>query len=81
MRGFESNTFTGILAPAGASPAVVDKLHEHIVRALRTTAVREKFQNLGADPQEKTVHEFSEFIRTDLQKWKKVGAAAGVRIE
>lgn len=81
LRGFEANTFTGILAPAGTPPAVIDKLHEHIVRALRTTAVKEKFKNLGAEPQEKSVGEFSEFIRTDLQKWKKVGAAAGVRIE
>ncbi len=81
LKGFEANTFTGILAPAGAPKAVVDRLHADIIKALRTAPVREKFQNLGADPQERSVRDFGDFIRADLDKWKKVGAAAGVRIE
>ncbi len=81
LKGFEANTFTGILAPAGTPPAVVDRLHADIVKALRTATVKEKFQNLGADPQERSVRDFGDFIRADLDKWKKVGAAAGVRVE
>jgi tripartite-type tricarboxylate transporter receptor subunit TctC len=81
LKGFEANTFTGILAPAGTPKPVIDRLHADIIKALRTATVREKFQNLGADPQERTVRDFGEFIRADLDKWKKVGAAAGVRVE
>ncbi len=81
LKGFEANTFTGILAPTGTPPAVVDRLHADIVKALHTATVREKFKNLGADPQERSVRDFGEFIRADLDKWKKVGAAAGVRVE
>jgi tripartite-type tricarboxylate transporter receptor subunit TctC len=81
LKGFEANTFTGILAPAGTPKAAVDRLHTDIIKALRTATVREKFQNLGADPQERSVRDFGEFIRADLDKWKKVGAAAGVRVE
>ena len=81
LKGFEANTFTGILAPAGTPKAVVDRLHADIIKALRTAAVTEKFRNLGADPQERSVRDFGEFIRADLDKWKKVGAAAGVRVE
>jgi tripartite-type tricarboxylate transporter receptor subunit TctC len=81
LKGFEANTFTGILAPAGTPQAVTDRLHADVVKALHTAAVREKFQNLGADPQERSVREFGEFIRADLDKWKKVGTAAGVRVE
>jgi tripartite-type tricarboxylate transporter receptor subunit TctC len=81
LKGFEANTFTGILAPAGTPGAVTDRLHTDIAKALRTTSVKEKFQNLGADPQERSIREFGDFIRADLDKWKKVGAAAGVRVE
>jgi tripartite-type tricarboxylate transporter receptor subunit TctC len=81
LKGFEANTFTGILAPAGTPAAVTERLHADIVKALRLASVKEKFQNLGADPQERSAREFGEFIRADLDKWKKVGAAAGVRIE
>ena len=81
LKGFEANTFTGILAPAGTPPSVVNRLHADIVKALRTSTVKEKFQSLGADPQERSVKDFGDFIRADLDKWKKVGAAAGVRVE
>ena len=49
--------------------------------ALRTAAVKEKFESLGADPQNLSVAQFGSFIRADLDKWKKVGQAAGVKVE
>jgi tripartite-type tricarboxylate transporter receptor subunit TctC len=81
LKGVEANTFTGILAPAASPIAIIERLHSDILKALRTAGVKEKFQSLGADPQERSVREFGDFIRADLAKWKKVGAAAGVRVE
>jgi len=81
LKGFEANTFTGILAPAGTPKPVIDRLHAEIIRALRTAAVKEKFESLGADPQNLSVAQFGSFIRADLDKWKKVGQAAGVKVE
>src|SRR3954470_3314993 len=81
LKGFEANTFTGILAPAGTPKPVIDRLHAEIIKALGTATVKEKFESLGADPQNLSVAQFGSFIRADLDKWKKVGQAAGVKVE
>lgn len=81
LKGFDANTFTGVFAPAGTPPAVINALHAAILRAVRSAAVKEKFRGLGADPQETTPQQFSAFIRSDIEKWKKVAQEAGVKVE
>lgn len=81
LKGFDANTFTGVFAPAGTPPAVINALHAAILRSVRSAAVKEKFRGLGADPQETTPQQFSAFIRSDIEKWKKVAQTAGIKAE
>jgi tripartite-type tricarboxylate transporter receptor subunit TctC len=60
---------------------IVVKLHDAIVKAVTTPAVREKLVGVGADPLTMTVDEFVRFLRADIEKWDKVVKAAGVKIE
>lgn len=79
--GFEALAWHGILAPAKTPPAVVKKLNEEIVKALKDPAtnellVKQAMQTVGSTPEE-----FAAFIQKDIATWKAVAAAAKVTVE
>lgn len=49
VKGFESGTWQGVLVPAGAPKAVVDKLHAELIAIIRSPAVRERLVAQGAE--------------------------------
>jgi tripartite-type tricarboxylate transporter receptor subunit TctC len=70
-----------LLAPARTPREVVAKLHDAIVKAVNTPAVREKLLANGADPLTLSVEEFTAMIRKDIEKWGKVVRDAGIRVD
>lgn len=72
----EVDTRYGIIAPAATPPAVINKLHGAIVKALGTAELRERYNALGLEPVGSTPQEFSGYLRADIAKWRKVVAAA-----
>jgi tripartite-type tricarboxylate transporter receptor subunit TctC len=81
LKGYEAASFTGILAPAGAPQAIVEKLYAAVLKAARAPAVTEKFKDLAADPKTTTPEEFMTFIRNDIAKWKKVAQGANIKLD
>ncbi len=49
LTGFEAGTFTGLFAPAGTPPAVLDKLHAALEKALANETVRTRFRTMGVE--------------------------------
>jgi tripartite-type tricarboxylate transporter receptor subunit TctC len=76
--GYEALQWYGILAPAGTPPAIVARLHEAIVQALKLPEVKEKITADGAEPVGNTPAEFAELIKAEIEKWSKVAKAAGI---
>jgi tripartite-type tricarboxylate transporter receptor subunit TctC len=79
--GFEVTTVYGVAAPAKTSRAILDRLHADLVRALNSPDLRERLQNLGADPVGNTPEQYTAFIRNEIVKWDKVIKAAGIKGE
>ena len=79
--GFEVTTVYGVAAPAKTSRAILDRLHADLVRALNSPDLRERLQNLGADPVGNTPEQYTAFIRNEIVKWAKVIKAAGIKGE
>jgi tripartite-type tricarboxylate transporter receptor subunit TctC len=79
--GFEVTTVYGVAAPAKTSRAILDRLHADLVRALNSPDLRERLQNLGADPVGNTPEQYTAFIRDEIVKWTKVIKAAGIKGE
>jgi tripartite-type tricarboxylate transporter receptor subunit TctC len=79
--GVEMTNCYGLLAPAKTPREVVMKLHDAVVKAVATPAVRDRLTSVGADPQTMSPEEFTRFIRTDIEKWGKLAKAAGIVIE
>ena len=48
LPNLEAYTWNAVFLPKGAAPELVNKLHDVIVQAMRTPAVRDRLEGLGA---------------------------------
>jgi len=81
LPGYECAISYGVFLPAGASPALVGKLHDAVDGTIRSPEVAKKFTDLGADPQFGTPAEFAAYIEADLAKWSRLAREANLKIE
>ena len=79
--GYEVSAWFGLLAPAATPAPVVELLQRHVAAILQTPEVAKTFFEQGAEPGGNTPDEFAKLIAAELQKWIKVVAATGVKLE
>jgi tripartite-type tricarboxylate transporter receptor subunit TctC len=79
--GYEASAWFGLLAPAATPKPVVELLQSHVAAILRMPEVEKQFFEQGAQPSGNTPDEFTRMIAGELQKWAKVVAATGVKLE
>jgi tripartite-type tricarboxylate transporter receptor subunit TctC len=70
--GYVSDTWYGILAPAGTPKDVIAKLNAAIVKGLTTPATRDRLQKLGADTVGNSPAEFRALLESEQKTWAKV---------
>jgi tripartite-type tricarboxylate transporter receptor subunit TctC len=76
-----SDLWFGIVAPAGLSKPVVEKLNGELIRVLRSTAMRERIRAQFFDVWTSTPAEFQKVIESDYAKWGKIVRASGARVD
>ena len=81
VRGYESSTWYGLLAPKATPRAIVTKLNRETVAIVNQPEVKQHLLAEGAEPVGNTPEEFGEFIKSEIAKWGKVIRAAGLRTE
>ena len=81
VSGFVFSTWTGLFAPRGTAPAIIEKLNAEVVRAVNDSNVRSKLQALGGNPQATTPQALSDLVRTTTVKMRKVIEDAKITAE
>lgn len=81
IRGAESVTWFGFLAPAGTPADVVARLNAEFGKALKQPALVKKLGEEGADVTFGSPEQFGELIRNETVRWSQVVKDAGVRID
>jgi tripartite-type tricarboxylate transporter receptor subunit TctC len=79
--GYAAATWTGVIAPAGVSRGIVDKLNAAINKAMKSPAFLTKFATTGDEPGGGTPEEFAALIKTDSVKWGELIKRAGITME
>jgi len=79
--GYEASAWFGLLAPANTPKPIVELLQRHVAAILRQPEVEKTLLEQGAEPVGNTPDEFAKLIAAELQKWDKVVAATGVKLE
>lgn len=79
--GYELSAWFGLLAPAATPKPVIDLLYRNISDILKQAAVVKQLFDLGAEPGGNTPEAYARQIVTDVEKWRKVVATTGVKVE
>ena len=81
VKGYESSTWYGVLAPQATPRPIVVKLHDEIVSILKLAEVKDRLLTEGAEPVGSSPEQFGEFIKSEIAKWSKVIKAAGIKAD
>jgi tripartite-type tricarboxylate transporter receptor subunit TctC len=79
--GFEASTWYGFLGPAGLPKDIVNKAHDDILTALKLRDVQERLAAQGFDSIGTTPEQFGEVLRSDVERWRQVVKASGLRAD
>jgi tripartite-type tricarboxylate transporter receptor subunit TctC len=71
----------GIVVPVQVDGAIIMKLRQHIVAAMRQPAVVERMRTEGAEVVVSTPREYAEVLGNDLRKWSRVIRTAGIPLQ
>jgi tripartite-type tricarboxylate transporter receptor subunit TctC len=81
LKGFEVDTWWGLVAPAATPKDVVVRLNAAFVAALNSPEAKIRFDTLMAEPVASTPEQFGAFMKNELAKYEKVVKASGARVD
>ena len=79
LPGYEALTIDAVVVPARTPAAIINRLHDEIVRALNEGGTKQTLFNSGVVVVGSTPEELGGFLKTSIVKWSKVIKDAGLR--
>jgi tripartite-type tricarboxylate transporter receptor subunit TctC len=79
LPGFDTSVWFGLMAPAGTSHEITEKLARAIDEALKNDDVVKSLHTAGLDIKGGTPEAFGAFVASETKKWNDVVVAAGLR--
>lgn len=79
LPGFTSETYFGLLGPAGMPKNLVSMINAESVKFLKTDDARQRYQQNGADPMPSTAAEFEKLQSAEFDRVKKVIKDIGLK--
>jgi tripartite-type tricarboxylate transporter receptor subunit TctC len=79
--GFNTASWMGIFLPAGASDALVVRLHDDIAVALQDQVVRDRLTALGVDLVGSSPEELGAFVKSEIARWTDVVKRYDIKAE
>jgi tripartite-type tricarboxylate transporter receptor subunit TctC len=79
LPGFDTSVWFGLMAPAGTSNEITEKLSRAIDEALKNDDVTKSLHTAGLDIKGGTPEAFGAFVASETKKWNDVVVAAGLR--
>ena len=78
LSGFEATVWSGLMAPSGTPRGIIDKLAGATAAALKNPDAVSALSAQGITVRQGGPDEFRDYIASEIEKWTKVAAAAGV---
>jgi tripartite-type tricarboxylate transporter receptor subunit TctC len=73
--------YWGVMAPAGMSNEITEKLAKAINEAVKRPDVNHRLVNLGIDPSFASGPRYEKILSTEIPKWSQVIKNANIRID
>ena len=81
LKGFEIDTWWGLVAPAGTPAEVINRLNKAFTDALKDPATKTKFAGLMAEPVPTTPAQFDRFMAAERIKYEAVVKMSGAKVD
>lgn len=81
LPGFDTNSWSGIAAPAATPREIIQRLNTEIVQWLSQPNVRERFVKMGFEIVADTPEQFAAFLRDENARWGKMVRELNLRAE
>ncbi len=81
LPGFEADSWTGLVVPAGTPPAVVARLQAEVAKMVAAPDVRERFATMGAEGVGSTSAEFAKYLAEETARYAKLVKEANLKLE
>ena len=81
IKGFNLDTWAGVVAPAGTPPQIVAKLNGALRPIIDSPEVQARFKNVGFEGFSSTPEELGNFIKAQLALWGKMIKDANVQLD
>ena len=79
--GFDASLWLGFFAPRGTPAPILKRLQTELVSIAQSPEMKEQFERNGAEQLTNTPAEFTQLIKTEIDKYTKVIKAAGIKLE
>lgn len=77
--GFDADAWFGLFAPKGTPRDIVNRVRSDVAAVLQLPDVQKRLLELGGEPGGMPPEEFAARVRREIEKWKKVAAAANLK--
>jgi tripartite-type tricarboxylate transporter receptor subunit TctC len=81
VNGYVTQTWSGLVAPAGTPAAIVARLSEEGRRFAASSRERARILDQGGVPMDLTPAQFREFLQAEIASWGAVIRAGNIRVE
>lgn len=81
LKGFDSGTWFGVLAPAGTPKDVVARLSSEMVKVIHSADFRKRMEEIGAEPIGNTSEQMARQIKDDTDRYARLVKDAKVSID
>ncbi len=79
--GFDTASWVGLIGPRGLPPAIIARLNAEIATVIQGGDLRERLASQGFVPEASTAQHFAAHIRVELERFRKLVKAAGIKSE
>jgi tripartite-type tricarboxylate transporter receptor subunit TctC len=70
-----------VAAPVKTPPAIIQKWHDAVNRAIQTPEAKERYLNLGLEPRPMTIDGLVQHIHAERKRWSEVIQAANIKAD
>jgi tripartite-type tricarboxylate transporter receptor subunit TctC len=79
--GFDVTAWFGLMAPAATPASVTRKLNEELAKALNQKKVKDMLVAQGMEAMGGSPQAFSDFVKSEIEKWRRVAKEAHITME
>lgn len=81
VHGFDVVAWDALFAPRGTPASVVQKMAEHIQKALQSPSTARRMMDIGVEPLYMDPASLRDFVKKEREKWGGAITAAGIRVD